>query len=779
MPPRHPKALFLITVLVLLFSLGGTIQAQSGDRPTGRPPNISEEITRAILAPTPLALAQAMDISLTDIVSASIGTSSSAGTGVSDAPLAGFPTQGSTFSILATGLVTSADDPDSNNSEVLGVQSAIDDVSAILSGLNTNQGTDMVRLTLTLKPPTGVNGLSFNFQFFSEEFPDYIGSSFNDVFVAQIGKTPYTPTFAISGTTINAPDNIALDTNGELISVNAAFGFNPANPNPNTGTTYDGTSGLLTANACLPEGLTADDTIVVVFTIADVGDSVLDSAVFLDNFRWRKFEACSNSVVPAQPGTITIIKEANPQSTQTFSFVSNKLSSFTLIDNGGGGNTKTFSNIRPDNYTFTETLPEGWRVEAIDCGNAEGISANAINGTLSVELSDGQTVTCTFYNEAVGKMALSKTPNLNSVPEPGGPVVFNVEVNNTGIIPITLTSLTDSIYGSLQGKGNCSLPQVINPSGSYACAFTEDVSGPANATHYNVLTADATDANGNALAATDDASVLISDKSASLSVSKSANKDSVPASGDNVMFTVSIMNTSAADVVTITQVTDSDFSANCALPKVLNPTEGFQCHFVGFVSGIAGEQHTNTITVSGIDDDGNTVMASAQATVNIGQDTPQECTDPNPDRDLRNEGTFIRDNKVEGQITNLSSVCAYDVGMASYQMFSWDTDSQVLFSADSGLVEPNQTITLAISLPDCAAQIDLFYGHVLGSLDGQRYGQRLLDATFANVEQWCTEEAPEAPPSTNDDQPKPPPEENPEVTTEATTEPSPEATTAP
>lgn len=782
--PQFAKTLVSIILFAFFIAFNPLAQAQNSDRPISRPQSLAEEIRRAILAPTSLALAQAIDIPPANIISASIGTSSASGTGVGNTPLAGFPIQGTTFSILSTGFATVADDPDTNNGEALGVPNAADDVSAVLSGLNTNQKTDMVRLTITLKPPTGVNGLSFNFQFFSEEFPDYIGSLYNDVFVTQLGKAPYSPTFTISGTTINAPDNIALDTNGEFISVNAAFGFNPLNPNPNTGTTYDGTSGLLTANACLPENLKADDHIVLVFTIADVSDSVLDSAVFLDNFRWRTFENCSNSVVPAQPGTITIIKEANPQSSQIFNFASNKLGNFMLVDNGDLSNQKVFSNIQPDNYTFTESLPDGWRLERIDCGNASGVSVNLDSGALTIELSDGQDIICTFYNEAVGQMTLSKTPSATSVPEPGGPVMFAIYIENTGIIPITITTLTDSVYGNLNGKGNCALPQLIDAGDSYSCDFTADVAGPANATHYNVVTANGTDINGNPITAMDDASVLISNKSASIYVSKTPNITSVPAGGGNVTFTVSVTNTSTADTITITQIEDNSFSTNCALPQILNPNQGFQCQFAGFVTGAAGGQHTNTVTVIGTDDDGGDVFGSAQATVNIEPEIPQECNDPDPDRDLRNDGTFIRGNKVEGQITNLSSVCTYDVGMASYRMFNWDTNSQELFSSASGTAQPNQTIVLSINLPDCAAQIDLFYGTVLSNLDGQRYGPRLLDATFAYVEQWCqaenTENNNHTPPNNGETPDDPELVLTPEVTSElAVEEPTAEETTTP
>ncbi len=142
-----------------------------------------------------------------------------------------FPQEGTSFGILATGLVASADDPDTNNSETLGgLRLLATTFRAELVGLNNAQGNDLVELTLVLTAPVASDCLLFRFAFFSEEFPDFVGRQFNDTFTAFLNGS-----------------NIAFDTNGNPIDVNTNFGFNPANPNPNTGTTYDGTTGLLEA----------------------------------------------------------------------------------------------------------------------------------------------------------------------------------------------------------------------------------------------------------------------------------------------------------------------------------------------------------------------------------------------------------------------------------------------------------------------------------------------------------------------------------------------------
>ena len=44
---------------------------------------------------------------------------------------------------------------------------------------------------------------------------------------------------------------------------------------------------------------------------------------------------------------------------------------------------------------------------------------------------------------------------------------------------VTINSLTDSVYGNLNGKGSCVVPQTIAAGGSYSCAITAFVGGNA------------------------------------------------------------------------------------------------------------------------------------------------------------------------------------------------------------------------------------------------------------------------------------------------------------
>src|SRR5262245_32065381 len=123
-----------------------------------------------------------------------------------------------------------------------------------------------------------------------------------------------------------------------------------------------------------------------------------------------------------------------------------------------------------------------------------------------------------------------------------------------------------------------------------------------------------------------------------------------------------------------------------------------------------------------------TSTATAEATA-----TATTSADCDPEADL--DGALIGDS--QGQIVNHSATCSYDVGLASYRAFDSHIRNQELFDSTTATILPGQTLDLTVAIPDCAAQIDLFYGPLLLSLDGQRYGDRLLDSHFTNGDTFC------------------------------------------
>ena len=264
----------LLCGLVVLGNSISMVHARDGANPslaTTRTPAKRQPVLgpAAIIAPAAAQdLAFAMDVDAADLISATLNGSDIDGVGIGTTPLGGFPTQGTTFAILSTGLAASAELP--NNEGNLGV---------MLQGLNNSQDNDLVQLALRVHVPANKNCLNVDFKFFSEEFPEYVGHDYNDTFTAELGGT----NIIISGNSVSAPLNFAFDTLHQIISVNTVFGVTP-----DTGTTYDGATPLLRTQTPVTPTATVD----VVFSVQDLGDSFWDSAVFLDRFAWTNESSC-------------------------------------------------------------------------------------------------------------------------------------------------------------------------------------------------------------------------------------------------------------------------------------------------------------------------------------------------------------------------------------------------------------------------------------------------------------------------------------------------------
>ena len=278
----------------------------------------------------------------------------------------------------------------------------------------------------------------------------------------------------------------------------------------------------------------------------------------------------------------------------------------------GAGAPGTQVLLNPGSYGVSETGPAGYT----------GSFSPDCNGSISL----GETKTCTVTNsdnDTPSSILVTKTADPVSLPEPGGNVAFSVTVKNTSAVDsVTISSLTDDIYGNLDGKGTCDVPQTIAAGATYSCSFTGAVSGNAGSSHTDVVTASGKDDDGNDVSDEDDATVRITDTGSSILVTKTADPTTLPEPGGNASFSVTVKNTSAVDSVTITSLSDDiygnlDGKGTCDVPFTLAPGATYSCSFTGAVSGNAGSSHTDVVTASGKDDDGNDVSDDDDATVRI------------------------------------------------------------------------------------------------------------------------------------------------------------------
>ena len=219
---------------------------------------------------------------------ATVLANSLAGAGITivggSASLTGAATQQGTFTggagvlpfntgvILTTGSATSAPGPNGEEGVTTAVGSAGDAQLSTLAGQST---FDANSLSFSFIPTSDV--ISFQFVFASDEYHEFVDQGFNDVFA-----------FYLNGTNIalvpGTSTPIAIDTIN--CTVNSAFYDPNSSSSPCTGpsvnTEYDGLAGGLFAQPLFATGavnLGIANTLRL--AIADAGDSVLDSAVFI------------------------------------------------------------------------------------------------------------------------------------------------------------------------------------------------------------------------------------------------------------------------------------------------------------------------------------------------------------------------------------------------------------------------------------------------------------------------------------------------------------------
>ncbi len=154
------------------------------------------------------------------------------------------------------------------------------------------------------------DSVSFRYVWSSEEYPEFVNSSFNDVFG-----------FFLSGPGINGPfslnainialipgttqpvtiDNVNAGLNAQFYvdnMVNATYGF-PAPPNPDLNATQmDGLTVALTAQA---GGLQCGETYHIKIAVADAGDTAYDSCVFLEAGSFASNDVNITVTIPNTP----------------------------------------------------------------------------------------------------------------------------------------------------------------------------------------------------------------------------------------------------------------------------------------------------------------------------------------------------------------------------------------------------------------------------------------------------------------------------------------------
>ncbi len=248
------------------------------------------------------------------------------------------PRNGSNMALISSGIAADKSDPDFDamNEEDPGTD--LDDSNTFnnpqpnlpgAAGCSQDQPmsvNDYTELVVKLRAPTNVNSFSFDFQFFSAEYPVYVCTEFNDEFLV----------LQESNSEFPQATNIAFDNQMNPVTINNGFftvctndtskpqtqhctmpvsgingtGFeDPPGGGGGSGFPCSTTADCFGLGACvggmcqlggasgsIPGGstgwltttspVTPGEDVTLHFIIFDEGDHILDSAALIDNFRW-------------------------------------------------------------------------------------------------------------------------------------------------------------------------------------------------------------------------------------------------------------------------------------------------------------------------------------------------------------------------------------------------------------------------------------------------------------------------------------------------------------
>lgn len=177
-----------------------------------------------------------------------------------------------------------------------------------------------------------------------------------------------------------------------------------------------------------------------------------------------------------QRGSITVVKHTDPAgSTQSFPFTASyNAAGFSLTD----GQSNPSGPLLPGTYAVGETLPSGWTQTSATCSDGSPITA--------IVVSPGENITCTFNNQARGRIIVTKltdptqsTQVFGFNPSYGAP--FNLtdgQSNDSGAIAPGTYSVVEPFVGGWQNlsatcdDGSTVDSISVSPGETVTCVFT-------------------------------------------------------------------------------------------------------------------------------------------------------------------------------------------------------------------------------------------------------------------------------------------------------------------
>lgn len=325
--------------------------------------------------------------------------------------------------VMSTGSAAAAAGPSGQNASTsYGISYTDPDLTAISPGATR----DVCIITINIVPQC--NTLALRFVFGSEEYPEFVGGNFNDVFGFFVsGPTPGGGTYT-NMNVAQLPNGTPVSINNVNANTNSAYYVNNSN---NGYIKYDGlTTVLLPVIDVIP-----CEVYTFKLAIADAGDFIYDSAIFID------FISCSNSVAATNP--VITPATCNDSSGSIELEITNGIGPFVVNwEQFPDSTTTSLHNVPPGVYTF-QVLDQG-----IPCATTSVFN---------------------FEVPTNGSMPVTNIATSDSVICIGQSVVLNATGADDYVWISSLGTSTDSIFSAA-----LTASEWIHLQGTNMCGMTED-----------------------------------------------------------------------------------------------------------------------------------------------------------------------------------------------------------------------------------------------------------------------------------------------------------------
>ncbi|MHB0875750.1 MAG: DUF7507 domain-containing protein [Anaerolineae bacterium] len=286
---------------------------------------------------------------------------------------------------------------------------------------------------------------------------------------------------------------------------------------------------------CTLTNVTADFTnTATVIGTTPLGGTVTDSDTAAVDVRptISVAKTASASSVP-EPGadvtyTVTVTNDSNEPVTITS--LQDAVGSAAAVDLVGDDDCKVGTELAATGSTtgldsctfqFTDTV-SGSPTPAAGASVTDTVTAKAEDNEDNEATATGSATV--GISDVPSSIEVTKTASTATVVYPGGDVTFTVTVTNTSLVDaVTITSLTDNLHGdaangdSLDGVGDCALPGAglvlaaanDGDTDTYTCSYAVAITGDPGETFTDTAATAGTDDDGNAVSASDSATVQV------------------------------------------------------------------------------------------------------------------------------------------------------------------------------------------------------------------------------------------------------------------------------